>query len=61
VARWTGEPARDGNLAARFTLDGAADSAGLLALAGTITANGALDSVRLDTLQIALSPEPGVP
>ena len=45
---------------ARFTLEGAADSVGLVGLAGTITANGALDSVRLDTLQIALSPEPRV-
>ncbi|HYC32415.1 MAG TPA: translocation/assembly module TamB domain-containing protein, partial [Gemmatimonadales bacterium] len=57
LSRWTGDTAREGNLAARFTLDGAADSAGLVALAGTITANGALDSVRIDTVQIALSPE----
>ncbi|HUF35448.1 MAG TPA: translocation/assembly module TamB domain-containing protein [Gemmatimonadales bacterium] len=56
LARWTGDSTRDGALAARFTLDGAADSAGLLALAGTVTADGWLDSVRLDTLQIALSP-----
>jgi translocation and assembly module TamB len=60
LARWTGDSARDGRLDGRFTLDGAADSVGLVGLAGTITANGALDSVRLDTLQIALSPEPRV-
>ncbi|HEX6104204.1 MAG TPA: translocation/assembly module TamB domain-containing protein [Gemmatimonadales bacterium] len=56
LARWTGDSTRDGNFAVRFTLEGAADSLGLLELAGTVTANGALDSVRLDTLQLALSP-----
>ena len=56
LARWTGDTAVDGNLASRFTLEGAADSLGILALAGTVTANGAIDSVRLDTLQVTLSP-----
>lgn len=58
LARWTGDTARDGNLAGRFSLAAMADTTGLLSLAGTITANGRLDSVRLDTLRIALSPEP---
>ena len=58
LARWTGDTTRDGSLTGRFTLDGAADSVGLLGLAGTITANGRIDSLRLDTLQIALSPAP---
>lgn len=56
LAPWTGDTAVDGHVAARFTLDGAADSLGLLELAGTVSAEGAVDSVRLDTLQIALSP-----
>ncbi|MBA3258079.1 MAG: hypothetical protein H0T68_01270, partial [Gemmatimonadales bacterium] len=59
LARWTGSAEHDGHVAARFSLEAGADSAGLTGLAGTITANGAMDSVRLDTLQIALSPGPG--
>ena len=60
LARWTGDTTRDGRLDGRFTLDGLADPLGLVSLAGTVTASGALDSVRLDTLQIALSPGPRV-
>ncbi len=59
LARWAGDTTHDGHVAARFSLEAGADSAGLTGLSGTITANGAVDSVRLDTLQIALSPLPG--
>ncbi len=57
--RWIGNRERTGRLLGEFSLQGAADSAGLTSLAGTITANGALDSARLDTLRVALSHSPG--
>ena len=57
--RWTGSSERTGRLAGRFSFEGSADSAGLASLGGVLTASGAVDSVRIDTLHVALSPSPG--
>ncbi|MDQ3428236.1 MAG: translocation/assembly module TamB [Gemmatimonadota bacterium] len=59
LARWTGRPNTDGRLDTRFVLQGSADSAGLLTLGGTIGAAGTVGAMRVDTLHLALSPEPG--
>ena len=59
LARWTGDSTRDGRLEAKFALDAAADSAGLLSASGTVTAAGGLGRVRLQTFHAVLQPGNG--
>jgi translocation and assembly module TamB len=47
---WLGE-GREGALEARFALDAATDSAGLTALAGDFTGQGAVGTLRIDSLE----------
>ncbi len=59
LARWTGHRDAEGRLEGRFDLETRADSAGLLALGGSVTAGGGVGGVRLETLHLALTPQPG--
>ena len=59
LARWTRDTAADGRLEGRFGLDVAADSSGLAALGGQVTAVGGIGGVRLQQLHAAFRPSPG--
>ncbi len=59
LARWTGRANTDGRLESNFVLNAAADSAGLVSLDGTVNAIGGIGGVRLNTVHLALQPDPG--
>jgi translocation and assembly module TamB len=60
LARWTADTAADGRLEGRFGLDLVADSSGLSTVGGEVMAVGGVGGVRIQQLQLALRPSPGV-